>query len=403
ALPVPIFYKGMTGHSVKVYQDDIATSSEETIDRGVVNEQMQHGISIKTFFFTCCNTLISQALSVPFMFTTAGWVAFITQALAAVLAFICIQLVRIALRNERVVDYAEQKGIPPFEREYTFLGEFCAGSLGRVGMTLLIFIEYFTGLATNLAAIGLCAELLLSSVRAEVWIVIFAGLTLALILVPWLREISAVLGGLAVIGIVGSMVTWVGSAFAISPTSHFVENFPPREPLLVNLVTAFSLSMWTSADVPSLPPYLGAVKGTTNRRISVTLILCLTLSVVYVYIIGMAGMQVCDGVCHDFYPGSLAGMFPALIPTWLVYSLYIFLLVRMFVIMPILMVPLMVSSETIVGSVLAKSTTTSKLMRFKYWRFIVRCLIMICGALGAILAKAQLAYFQAIASTILTS
>ncbi|KAF4657106.1 hypothetical protein FOL47_008588 [Perkinsus chesapeaki] len=106
------------------------------VDIGVVNGEIGRGISLWAFFFVCCNIVISQVLSVPFMFTTAGWVAFITQALAAVLAFICIQLVRIALRDERVVDYAEQKGIPPFEREYTFLGEFCAGSLGRVGITL---------------------------------------------------------------------------------------------------------------------------------------------------------------------------------------------------------------------------------------------------------------------------
>ncbi|KAF4754537.1 hypothetical protein FOZ62_029882, partial [Perkinsus olseni] len=186
----------------------------------------------------------------------------------------------------------------------------------------------------------------------DVWIIIFSAITLIMILVPWLREISAVMGVLAVVGILGSMAAWVGSAFVILPDSHLIENLTAREPLLMNLVTAFSLATWTSTNVPSLPPYLGAMRGSTDRRITLTVIICLTLSVVYVYIIGLAGMQICDGVCKDFYPASLAGFPPTVLPPWLVYCMYAFMLLRMFAILPIVMVPLMVACETVVGRIL---------------------------------------------------
>ncbi|KAF4690908.1 hypothetical protein FOZ63_018111, partial [Perkinsus olseni] len=124
----------------------------------------------------------------------------------------------------------------------------------------LILFDYFLILVTNLGAIGICAALLATAVSADVWIIIFSAITLIMILVPWLRVISAVMGVLAVVGILGSMAAWVGSASAILPDSHLIDNMTAREPLFVNLVTAFSLSMWTSADVPTLPPYLGTVK-----------------------------------------------------------------------------------------------------------------------------------------------
>ncbi|KAF4681790.1 hypothetical protein FOZ60_011551 [Perkinsus olseni] len=195
----------------------------------------------------------------------------------------------------------------------------------------------------------------------------------------------------------------VGSAFVILPDSHLVENLPPREPLVLNLVTAFSLSIWTSSDVPTLLPYLSAIRGSTDRRITLTIIICLTLSVVYVYIIGLAGMQICDGVCKDFYPASLAGFPPAALPPWLVYCMYAFILLRMFVLLPILTVPLMVACETVVGRLLSCTRVTSKLSSLKGWRLAVRCLLIVVAALGAILVKRELAYFQAIASTLLTS
>ncbi|KAF4754538.1 hypothetical protein FOZ62_029882, partial [Perkinsus olseni] len=237
----------------------------------------------------------------------------------------------------------------------------------------------------------------------DVWIIIFSAITLIMILVPWLREISAVMGVLAVVGILGSMAAWVGSAFVILPDSHLIENLTAREPLLMNLVTAFSLATWTSTNVPSLPPYLGAMRGSTDRRITLTVIICLTLSVVYVYIIGLAGMQICDGVCKDFYPASLAGFPPTVLPPWLVYCMYAFMLLRMFAILPIVMVPLMVACETVVGRILTSSRRTSKLSRLKGWRLAVRCLLLVVAALGAILVKEELAYSQAIASVLLTS
>ncbi|KAF4665955.1 hypothetical protein FOL46_003345 [Perkinsus olseni] len=394
----------MAAPSVKVYVDSDSSSGLDVNNgNGAVCERMERGISLRTFFATCCNSLISQALSIPFMFTTAGWFSFIIQALAASFAFICIQMIRATLNNEKVKQYAEERGVPSFEREYTFLGEFCAGNFGRGAITLLILLEYFSGLITNLGAIGLCAALIAPAISADVWIIIFSAITLIMILVPWLREISAVMGVLAVVGILGSMAAWVGSAFVILPDSHLIENLTAREPLLINLVTAFSLSMWTSADVPSLPPYLGAIRGSTDRRITLTIIICLTLSVVYVYIIGLAGMQICDGVCEDFYPASLAGFHPAALPQWLVYCMYAFILLRMFAILPIVMVPLMVACETVVGRLLSCTKITSKLSRLKGWRLAVRCLLLTVAALGAILVKEELAYSQAIASVLLTS
>ncbi|KAF4700550.1 hypothetical protein FOZ62_027050 [Perkinsus olseni] len=312
----------------KVYENTGESSGLDVNNGGgAVCEEMERGISLGTFSATCCNALISQALSMPFMFTTAGWFSFIIQALAASLTFVCIQMLRATLRSEK-----------------------------------LILLEYFSGLITNLGAIGLCAALIAPAISADVWIIIFSAITLIMILVPWLREISAVMGVLAVVGILGSMAAWVGSAFVILPDSHLIENLTVREPLLINLVTAFSLSMWTSADVPSLPPYLGAIRGSTDRRITLTIIICLTLSVVYVYIIGLAGMQICDGVCNDFYPASLAGFHPAALHPWLVYC------------------------------IANRHGAADGRLRDRGWT-----------SSGAILVKEKLAYSQAIASVLLTS
>ncbi|KAF4707045.1 hypothetical protein FOZ63_029450, partial [Perkinsus olseni] len=127
----------MTAPSVKVYENTGESSGIHANNGGgAVCEKMERGISLRTFFATCCNALISQALSIPFMFTTAGWFSFVIQALAASLTFVCIQMLRATLRNEKVKQYAEERGVPSFEREYTFLGEFCAGNFGRSVITL---------------------------------------------------------------------------------------------------------------------------------------------------------------------------------------------------------------------------------------------------------------------------
>ncbi|KAF4665956.1 hypothetical protein FOL46_003346 [Perkinsus olseni] len=288
----------------KVYDNTgVSSGLDVNNSNGAVCEEMERGISLRIFFATCCNALISQALSMPFMFTTAGWFSFVIQALAASLTFICIQMLRATLRNEKVKRYAEERGVPAFEREYTFLGEFCAGNFGRGAITL------------------------------------------------------------------------VGSSFVILPDSHLIENLTAREPLFMNLVTAFSLATWTSTNMPSLPPYLGAIRG--------------SLSVVYVYIIGLAGMQICDGVCKDFYPASLAGFPPAALPPWLVYCMYAFMLLRMFAILPIAMVPLMVAYFN-QENVEVEQTEGLE----------ARCQNL---TTRAILVKEELAYSQAIASVLLTS
>ncbi|KAF4756143.1 hypothetical protein FOZ63_027956, partial [Perkinsus olseni] len=128
----------MTAPSVKVYKNTGESSGLDVNNGGgAVCEEMERGISLRTFSATCCNALISQALSIPFMFTTAGWFSFIIQALAASLTFICIQMLRATLKNEKVKQYAEERGVPSFETEYTFLGEFCAGNFGRGAITLV--------------------------------------------------------------------------------------------------------------------------------------------------------------------------------------------------------------------------------------------------------------------------
>ncbi|KAF4660918.1 hypothetical protein FOZ61_003668 [Perkinsus olseni] len=330
----------------KVYDNTgVSSGLDVNNSNGAVCEEMERGISLRIFFATCCNALISQALSMPFMFTTAGWFSFVIQALAASLTFICIQMLRATLRNEKVKRYAEERGVPAFEREYTFLGEFCAGNFGRGAITL------------------------------------------------------------------------VGSSFVILPDSHLIENLTAREPLFMNLVTAFSLATWTSTNMPSLPPYLGAIRG--------------SLSVVYVYIIGLAGMQICDGVCKDFYPASLAGFPPAALPPWLVYCMYAFMLLRMFAILPIAMVPLMVACETVVGRILVGEILLENMVTpLLFSRAFIKPLLSSICVIGsiyfnqenveveqteglearcqnlttrAILVKEELAYSQAIASVLLTS
>ncbi|KAF4690288.1 hypothetical protein FOZ63_032680, partial [Perkinsus olseni] len=104
-----------------------------------------------------------------------------------------------------------------------------------------------------------------------------------------------------------------------------------------------------------------------------------------------------------FYPASLAGFSPAALPPWLVYCMYAFILLRMFAVLPIIMVPLMVACETVVGRLLISTRITLKISRMKGWRLAVRCLLVVAAALGAALAKKKLAYSQAIASVLLTS
>ncbi|EER07035.1 conserved hypothetical protein [Perkinsus marinus ATCC 50983] len=387
--------------SVKVCNDsDTSPVADTTSSTGAVCKEMEEGISLRAFIAACGNSVITQALSIPFMFTTAGWVSFVTQALAVCLAFVCIQMLRTSLNNEKVKEYAELKGVPKFEREYTFLGEFCAGKFGRGATTLLIFLQYFLILITNLGAMGVCAALFIPGRSSVTCIIIVSAISLLMILLPWLKEITSILGILAIIGIIGSMATWVGSAFAILPDSHVVDNLPVREPAFINLVTAFSLSMWTSADLPSLVSYLGSVKGASDRSVTWTILICLILSIVYVYIMGVAGMQICDGVCDDFYPASLHSA--SVVPSYLKYGLYTFILLRMFSIMLVIMVPLMVACETAVGRLLTSIELTSGIGRFRAWRFVVRTLLMVAAALGAILVENELAYSQAVASTLLT-
>ncbi|KAF4673056.1 hypothetical protein FOL47_011065 [Perkinsus chesapeaki] len=267
----------------------------------------EHGVTSKAFFFTCCNALISQALSTPYMFTTAGWISFLSQALTVLLTFISTELLRKVLQSEQIRAYGDEKGVPHFEREYTFLAEYCGGRIGRIIVLLAIFLNYFAGVATIIGAIGVCGTLMAPAIRDDVWIMIFSLALFVIIAVPWLKKVAAVMGVLAVIGTIGTMASWVGTSTAILPESHVVENMSPRQPLMDNIIAAISLSVWTSGDLPSLNPFLGCVEGSSNRRIRLILFTCQVIALLYIYIMGLAGMQLCDGPCNEFYPASFNG------------------------------------------------------------------------------------------------
>ncbi|KAF4673058.1 hypothetical protein FOL47_011067 [Perkinsus chesapeaki] len=319
----------------------------------------EHGITSKVFFFTCCNALISQALSTPYMFTTAGWISFLSQALTVLLTFISTELLKKGLQSEQILAYGDEKGVSEFEREYTFLAEYCGGRVGRVLVLIVIFLNYFASIATIIGAIGVCGALMAPAIKDDVWIIIFSLILFVIIIVPWLKKVAAVMGVLAVIGTIGTTASWVGTSTVILPDSHVVENMSPRQPLMDNIIAAISLSVWASGDLPSLNPFLGCVKG----------------------------MQLCDGPCDEFYPASLNGIAQKRVPLWLVYSLYIFILLRMLSMAQAKMVAIMLATEKAVCHLLASFQWTRNLTTAKAWRLFFRLLVVVSLALAAVVAK----------------
>ncbi|KAF4668309.1 hypothetical protein FOL47_003084 [Perkinsus chesapeaki] len=294
-----------TDSSISINSDSNSSSPSSKI-----GEQIAHSITPKAFFFACCNALISQAISIPYMFTTSGWVSFVAPALTSALTFTSLEVLRTVLQSEQVCAYGDEKGVPYFEREYTFLAEYCGGRFGRIFVLFVISFQYLASIATIVGAIGVCGTLIAPAMSANIWIIIFSLLLILAIAIPRLKQVTIVMGALGVFGTIGTLGSWVGTSFAILPDSHLVENIPPREPVAAHIIAAISLSVWSCGDLPSLTPYIGCVKGTTNRRISLILATCQIISLVYIYIMGVAGMQICDGPCSDFFPASLTRFAP---------------------------------------------------------------------------------------------
>ncbi|KAF4668310.1 hypothetical protein FOL47_003085 [Perkinsus chesapeaki] len=377
-------------------------SASSTVKK--TGDQIEHGITPRAFAFACCNALISQAISTPYIFTTAGWVCFIAQAVTSGLTLVSSELLRIVLQNEQVRSYGDAKDIPSFEREYTFLAEYCGGRVCRNFILVVILLQYLASIATIVGAIGVCGTLIAPAMSANIWIIIFSLLLILAIAIPWLKQVTIVMGALGVFGTIGTLGSWVGTSFAILPDSHLVENIPPREPVAAHIIAAISLSVWSCGDLPSLTPYIGCVKGTTNRRISLILATCQVISLFYIYIMGVAGMQICDGLCSDFYPASLtSGIGPNRVRLCLAYSLYIFILIRMFSMAQVKMVAVMVATEKAISQILVLSLSKEVLAASNAWRLALRVILVAIVAVAAALVKHELAYFQAVTSSLLTT
>lgn len=63
---------------------------------------------------TALNAMITIGLSVPFMFTTAGWLSIVFQIAAASAIFLCVLLVRACIDNPKVLyeSIDADRGIP---------------------------------------------------------------------------------------------------------------------------------------------------------------------------------------------------------------------------------------------------------------------------------------------------
>ncbi|KAF4682229.1 hypothetical protein FOZ62_008110, partial [Perkinsus olseni] len=170
---------------------------------------MEQGITLWSFFMTALNAMITIGLSVPYMFTTAGWLGMVFQVTTASAIFSCVLLVRVCLDNPKIKKYGEEHNVPVFEREYAFLAGYCGGKVGRAAVTTVVSLEFFLTLAANIIAIGTCANILVRELSIEVWIIIFAALSLSFVLLPWFNKISHVMGIIGAFGAVLGAALWV--------------------------------------------------------------------------------------------------------------------------------------------------------------------------------------------------
>ncbi|KAF4730716.1 hypothetical protein FOZ62_023497, partial [Perkinsus olseni] len=175
------------------------------------------------------------------------------------------------------------------------------------------------------------------------------------------------------------------------------------DPPVLHFFTAVALSIWNSGAAPSLPPFYGCVKNTPSSRITMWMCICLVISILYVYVLGTAGILLCDGPCEQVYIENFSLAPAGVLPKWLIYTACAFILVRMLAFVPVLMVPVMVSSETQISHLLHKFSTTAAFAGSTVWRIIWRCVMISIIALLAVVARSQLAYFQAVGGILLTA
>ncbi|KAF4657105.1 hypothetical protein FOL47_008587 [Perkinsus chesapeaki] len=336
-----------TDVELEVVQPPLAAPGKVSA-KGAVCKRMERGISLRSFIFMCINALTTIGLSVPFMFTTVGILSIPIQAVTAASVYLCIKLVSKTLQNDKVITYALEKDVPPFEREYTFLAEVSGGKLGRRIASLTIFLEYFMAIIGLVAAMGITTHIIVDSVSVEWWIVVFSFISLLLIIFPYMKEITNILAVLAVVTLFGGLGLWVTAGILVHSTepTQFGDNLHITEPYALNFFTAIALSIWNSGAAPSLPPFYGCVRGVP------------------------------------------AGI----VPKWLIYTACVLLLVRMIAFVPCLMVPVM-----------EKFSTTAVVAGSIFWRLLWRCLLVSIIALLAVLARSQLAYFQAVGGILLTA
>ncbi|KAF4693556.1 hypothetical protein FOZ62_023803, partial [Perkinsus olseni] len=234
---------------------------------------MEKGIGLGSFFMTALNAMITIGLSVPFMFTTAGWLSILFQIIAASALFLCVLLVRACLDDPKIKKYGEEHHVPVFEREYAFLAGYCGGKAGRAAVTTVVSLEFFFTLAANIIAIGTCANMLVKELSIEVWIIIFAALSLSFVLLPWFNEISHVMGIVGAFGAVLGAALWVASSIMILPDTNIEANLVPKAPYPSNLITALGIAVFSSGAAPSLPPFYGVVKNASPKKIDLCILL----------------------------------------------------------------------------------------------------------------------------------
>ncbi|EER14482.1 conserved hypothetical protein [Perkinsus marinus ATCC 50983] len=379
------------------------TAASSVVVGGGGYNAMEKGISLGSFFMTALNAMITIGLSVPFMFTTAGWLSIVFQIVAASAIFLCVLLVRACIDNPKIKKYGEEHHVPVFEREYAFLAGYCGGNTGRTAVTVVVSLEFFFTLAANIIAIGTCANMLVKEMSIEVWIIIFAALSLSFVLLPWFNEISRVMGIAGAFGAVLGAALWVASSIMILPETNIEANLIPKAPYPSNLITALGIAVFSSGAAPSLPPFYGVVKNATPRKIDLCILLAQIVSVLYVFMLGIAGMQICDGSCEQFYLVDLLSYPTSVIPSWFMYWIVIVQLVRIFAMSPVLLVPIMVSTEGMISSAMQRFSWGPSMLKHNAWRFTWRIIIVAAIAITSIGAQAEIAYIQAIAGTLLCS
>mmetsp|Transcript_21835 Transcript_21835/g.18117 ORF Transcript_21835/g.18117 Transcript_21835/m.18117 type:complete len:123 (+) Transcript_21835:1-369(+) len=109
------------------------------------------------------------------------------------------------------------------------------------------------------------------------------------------------MGILGAFGAVLGAALWVASSIMILPDTNVEANLVPKAPYPSNLITALGIAVFSSGAAPSLPPFYGVVQNASAKKIDLCILLAQVISVLYVFMLGIAGMQICDGACEQFY------------------------------------------------------------------------------------------------------